>query len=365
MLRFFIPNITYIGMDKKKMNSKNDNPIKCDDIIIVSSDNENGTKIDELSNSICDEQLSKSICDEQLSNSICDEQLSEITEPLYKNLVLSGGSIKGISHIGAIKKLIDEKLIDLKKIKSIAGASAGSIFGLLIALGFDIDEIWNFIYYLDVKNMVKPDFYSFLKKCGVESGCIIHNLIEEILTKKTGIKHINFRQLYELTKIHFIVVGSCLTTRKPIYYDYINTSNFKVSVAIRISIGIPGFFIPFTIGNNKYVDGGILDNYPMHLFNDRLHETIGILICNEYNTKYKYPEQYLMAIMNLFMYNYFEKTALQYKNNTIYVDKCINEIHMFSFDISNKNKIELFDNGVSAVEDFIRRKNSIDSENDS
>lgn len=275
--------------------------------------------------------------------------------PQYKNLVLSGGSIKSISQIGAIKKLIDEKLIDISKLKALAGTSAGSLIGLLIVLGFSIDEIWEFIYCLNMGNMVKPDILLFLRKCGVETGQIIHNLIEEILTKKTGIKHINFRQLYEITNVHFTVVGSCLTTKQIIYYDHINTPNFKVSMAIRISIGIPGFFIPITIENKKYIDGGVLNNYPMNLFDDKLEETIGILICNEFNTNYKYPEQYFMAVMNLFMYNYYEKTAKQYASNTIYINKTIDGVSMVNFDIDNNIKIELYNCGIEAVEEFIKK----------
>lgn len=275
------------------------------------------------------------------------------TQTKYRNLVLSGGSIKSISQIGAVKKLVDEKLIDLAKLKALAGTSAGSLIGLLIVLQFNIDEIWNFIYFLNMGNMVKPDILLFLRKCGVETGQIIYNLIEEILTKKTGIKHINFRQLHEITNIHFTVVGSCLTTKQAIYYDHVNTPNFKVSMAIRISIGIPGFFIPITFDNNKYIDGGVLNNYPMNLFEDRLDETIGILICDEFNTDYKYPEQYFMAVMNLFMYNYYEKTAKQYASNTIYINKSFDGVSMLSFNIDNNTKMDLYNCGIEAVEEFI------------
>ncbi|AUL78196.3 putative patatin-like phospholipase [Tupanvirus deep ocean] len=337
-------------MDKKiiKSESKPKSVIKDDDeIIIVASDDEATSN-----NDINEPETVNTIS----NNNTIDSSINNKIDPKYKNLVLSGGSIKGISHIGAVKRLIEEKLIDLNKLKAVAGASAGSLFGLLIVLGFSIDEIWNFIYCLDMKNMVKPDFLAFLKKCGVETGQIIYNLLEEILTKKTGIKHINFRQLYEITKIHFIVVGSCLTTREAIYYDHLNTPNFKVSMAIRISIGIPGFFTPITIGQNKYVDGAILNNFPMNLFRDKMDETIGILICNEYNTKYQYPEEYFLAIMNLFMYNYFENTAAKYSDNTVYVNKAVSDIHIFSFDISNEAKIELYNCGIEASEEFIRRK---------
>ncbi len=289
------------------------------------------------------------------------DELEELEElpfiPKYKNLVLSGGSVKGISHIGAIKRLVEVGLLDLKKIDGLAGSSVGSIIALLIVLGFNIDEIWQFAYMIDMKRLINPNLLIVFKKCGIETGQLIHNIFEEILTKKTGIKHINFRQLYEITKIHLTIVGSCLTTKEVVYYDHINYPNFKVSTAVRISISIPGLFIPVIIDGKKYIDGAILNNYAMNLFDDKIDTTIGILICNEYNTDYTYFEEYPVAVMNLFMYNYYQKTADQYRDNTIYINKVPKNISIISFDIDEKNKIDLMECGVAAVNDFIKRTN--------
>jgi NTE family protein len=229
------------------------------------------------------------------------------------------------------------------------------MFGLFIVLGFNIDEIWDFIYCLDIRKLVNPDILMFLKKCGVETGKIIYNYIEEILTKKTNIKHINFRQLYEITKIHFIVVGSCLTTKEIVYYDYINKPNFKVSMAIRISIGMPGFFTPVIIDGNKYIDGGILNNYPMNLFMDKLEETIGIFTCDNHITTYKHPEEYFIAVINLFLYQYFEKIIERYPHNTIVINANIENVSTFNFNIDNEIKIKLFECGFEAASNFIKK----------
>jgi|SRR5271154_567255 len=276
-------------------------------------------------------------------------------EPKYKNLVLSGGSTKGIAHIGGIQRLVEKKLIDLSKLQALAGSSAGALIGCLVTVGFTIEEIWEFILCLNMQKLVNPDIFMFLKKCGLDTGQTIYNLIEEILTQKTGIKHINFRQLYEITKIHFTVVGSCLTTKEIIYYDYINMPNFKVSTAIRISIGMPGFFVPVIIDGKQYIDGAILNDYPMNLFSDKLDETIGILICDEYDTEYKCPEQYFMAIINLFKYHYYYRTQEKYIDNTVYVRKNFPNVSIFNFDMDNNTKNAIYDAGVSAVDEFIQQ----------
>ena len=274
--------------------------------------------------------------------------------PKYKNLVMSGGSVRGVSLIGAIKELIDNKLINLKKLKAVAGTSAGSMLGTLIVLGMSIEEIWEFVYNFDTGKMIKPNPLLFLHRCGVDTGQQIHNFFEDFITKKTGIKHINFRQLYELSKIHFTIVGTCLTTKEIVYFDHINTPNEKVSVALRISIGIPGFFMPFQIGDKKYIDGGVLNNYAMNLFDDKLDETIGIMICSEYDTNYKYPEEYFIAIINLLMYHFYQRSSEQYKNNTIYVKETCENVFTLNFDIDHATKTKLYQCGINAAKKFLQ-----------
>lgn len=282
------------------------------------------------------------------------ENIFPNTNTIYKNLVLSSGSIQGISHAGAIKKLVSENILDLRKLKSVAGVSAGALFAILIALGFTIDEIWEFIYQLDFSKLISPDFMLFFQKCGFDTGQIVYNLLEQILTGKTGIKHINFRQLYDITKMHLIIVGTCLTTKEAVYFDHINTPFFKVSTAIRISIGIPGFFTPVVIDGKQYIDGAIMNNFPIDLYKNELSQTIGIYIHSDYNTEYKWPEQYLMAVVNLFMDNYFNKSFKKYENNVVVVEG-VHEINTFNFGVTNLQKTLIYSRGVAAAEKFIEK----------
>ena len=52
-------------------------------------------------------------------------------------IVLSGGGIRGIAHLGVLKALADAGL----KIDRISGTSAGSIVGALFAEGHDAETI--------------------------------------------------------------------------------------------------------------------------------------------------------------------------------------------------------------------------------
>jgi predicted acylesterase/phospholipase RssA len=65
-------------------------------------------------------------------------------------LVLSGGSIRGVAHIGMLKALEEHDLLD--DIQVVVGTSAGSIVGSMFAFGYSPDQIWE-IWSKDVWRM--------------------------------------------------------------------------------------------------------------------------------------------------------------------------------------------------------------------
>lgn len=70
-------------------------------------------------------------------------------------LCLSGGGIKGVAHIGAIKSLEGKGI----KFDYVSGTSSGSIIATLYACGFNADEMYKIftkyaksIRYIDFEN---------------------------------------------------------------------------------------------------------------------------------------------------------------------------------------------------------------------
>jgi NTE family protein len=276
---------------------------------------------------------------------------------MYKNLVLSGGSIKGIAYLGALKRLVELGLVQLDKLEAIAGTSVGSILATLIVIGFTVDQIWEFMLMIDFKKMVSPDILQLLEKFGMDTGDKFYHLTQEILRRATGLSCVTFRKLYECTHKKLIIVGSCLTTREIVYYDHERTPEFEVALAVRISISMPFYFTPVEVEGRQYIDGCILNNYPINLFEKEMETTIGMIIKDEHAacTTFQYPEQYLRAVVNLFLYNYYKETHMRYQNNTIYIDDDP-DVSIFDFNLDNAIKRRLFQRGVEAVEKFLERR---------
>ena len=72
-------------------------------------------------------------------------------------ICFSGGGIKGVAHIGALKAFEEENI----KFDYIAGTSSGSIVACLYSVGYNSDEIYeifkkyiNNINYFEIKNII-------------------------------------------------------------------------------------------------------------------------------------------------------------------------------------------------------------------
>ena len=71
----------------------------------------------------------------------------EFKRSLYRNLVFSGGGIKGIAYLGALEVLDEYRIIE--NIHRVAGASAGAITATVVSFRLGIPETTNIINSLD------------------------------------------------------------------------------------------------------------------------------------------------------------------------------------------------------------------------
>lgn len=113
-------------------------------------------------------------------------------------LCLSGGGIKGVAHVGAIKAFEEENI----KFDAIAGTSSGSIVAALWACDYSYEEMYdlfkkygNNIKDIDWKNILKIIYGVLVKRklivTGLNSGEVIENIVNQACNKKIFIILIN------------------------------------------------------------------------------------------------------------------------------------------------------------------------------
>ena len=213
-------------------------------------------------------------------------------------LVLSGGSSKGVAQIGALHCLKKHNM--LSNIKCIAATSAGSITGMLYIVGYQPLEMYKVLRLINLEMMKNINVYNFITKYGLDDGSRMMLVIKKLISAKGYDPDITFADLYAKTNILFIITGACVTDKQPYYFSYTNYPNMKVLDAIRISTCFPIAFTPVMFDGKMFIDGGCIDNFPIHLFRNELDNVIGIYVaeCRKEISEINNLEDYLSSMMS-------------------------------------------------------------------
>lgn len=234
-------------------------------------------------------------------------------------LVLCGGGAKGFAHIGVLK-VLDSLHIP---IDYIGGTSMGAIIGSMYALGYSGKEIekiarqtnWeelfsdeadrNLIPFYE-KNMMERYIATFkIKENGIQlpqgfiNGQKILNFLNEIT--------INAHSFNDFTqfKIPFYCIATDISEGKDVILD----KGF-ITTALRASMSIPTAFSPFERNNRLFIDGGIINNFPIDVMKERFQGKIigvdiqkGLLERKDIESFTSVLNQ-LSTIMDLHRFNY-------------------------------------------------------------
>ncbi|HKK62514.1 MAG TPA: patatin-like phospholipase family protein [Bacteroidales bacterium] len=167
-------------------------------------------------------------------------------------VVLSGGGIRGVAHIGFLKFLEEEGITP----DYFAGASAGSIVGALAASGHSSDKILEIAKENKIFSAIKPSWPSL--------GLTALDKLPSILSK-----YIDVDRIEELPKM-LAISASCLTQAN----SRIFTSG-PLFTTVQASCSIPVIFRPVEIDDELYVDGGLLNNIPAQGIRDQADVLLG------------------------------------------------------------------------------------------
>jgi len=318
----------------------------------------------------------------------------------FKNLVFEGGGVKGVAYLGAME-VLEQKQI-LQKIERVGGTSAGAINALLFGLGYTNKEIKQIIMSLDFESFLDDSFgvirdtIRLIKDFGWHKGDNFRNWIADIIEYKTGNPNATFADLKRnkdkgFRDLYFIGVN--LSTGFATTFSYEDTPNFPIADAIRISMAIPLFFTAIKNNGDVFVDGGLLNNYPIKLFDKEKYtsnkkavrkteyyenynqENIqkDLLVYNKETLGFKLDNKTEIAIFkntkkpdskkikNIFDYiKNLINTVLEFQSNqhihgddwqrTIYIDTL--GVKTTDFDISNNKKVKLAESGKKHTERY-------------
>ncbi|WP_018341619.1 patatin-like phospholipase family protein [Cytophaga aurantiaca] len=243
----------------------------------------------------------------------------------YKNIVLEGGGIRGFAYIGTYEVLDSLHILD--SIERVGGSSAGAIQAALLAVGYTPSEMKVIAETIPLKKFTDGGWSviggsrRMHKQFGWYKGDAFATWIGELIAKKTGSPSTTFAELHanktQKGYKDLYITGTDLTYQCLRIFSYEHYPNMSIRDAVRISMSIPFYYKPILIDDsgkvcskteqNKtihvMVDGGVLSNYPIHMFDSTKYSagfdsinvfytnpaTLGILL--EHSDQIKYSVQ--------------------------------------------------------------------------
>lgn len=206
------------------------------------------------------------------------------TAQKYENLIFEGAGIRGLAYCGVLNEL--EKCKITKDIVKVGGTSAGAITALMVSLGYSSKEIYNIISetkfqkFNDGEYMFVGGFSRLNSKYGWYKGDEFIKWLDNIIVAKTDNPEITFSELKENGFKQLYVTATCMNKQKLIVFSEETYPHMKIKDAVRISMSIPLYFEAVFIDNlgtvhdekndredlDVVVDGGILGNFPIFIF---------------------------------------------------------------------------------------------------
>ncbi len=252
-------------------------------------------------------------------------------------LILSGGGARGFVHVGLLRVM---ELYQMKP-KIVIGTSAGALIGAFYACGYSADEMMNIVKKFNKERVMEKAFSN------LPISVISWKPIDEFLSKYLKDKKI------EDLKVKLAIVATNIQTGQ---IEVFTKGNLLK--AVEASCSIPGFFPPVKIGNNYYVDGGILLDDPISIAQSLGANKIVISIASNFPLQISGKNDFFERVFFDFLYNLRNSLSkdLNISDMSNLLDLTMKSIDYFNFNQLVYNKVtseaDLVINPLKEIKDF-------------
>ncbi len=239
------------------------------------------------------------------------EQISLTPSPVtrtkavdFRGMTFEGGGVLGIAHV-AVLETLEKQGIPMTQYTHFSGSSAGSVLAMGMACRYsvagmkEILEATNFNNFKDGSWFTIVNVYRAIARLGWYKGDALENWIGDILDKVVGPggRDITFEQAYKKYGTYLLITMTRVRypSSETVMANWKTFPNLPIRVAVRRSTSIPGYFTAMhgnpaygpETADDLYVDGGLLDNYPIQALYDELPsaQVMGIKLISRISLK--------------------------------------------------------------------------------
>lgn len=289
----------------------------------------------------------------------------------FSSIVVAGGSLRVISFLGCLKFLEEGDKLGL--VRNCVGTSAGALLCLGISLRFTCDEMRSFLVrHLcgntgGIGDFGAEDIFNLFSQYGLDQGNKLIVFIEAMLLEKTGRRDMTFIELAKLNGMNLVVCVTNLTRERHEFFCVDTTPHLSVVTALRVTCSIPFLFTPVTINGDVYLDGALLNNFPLDYFEgDRLHDVLGFNIRNTHYQKTGNFMQYFCFVVNCMLEKFGSQVLLNCPTKNIVTIEFPGDTAMSIFDLKgsmSESTVDAYiENGYQAILDAVVRKPFLDAD---
>jgi NTE family protein len=170
-------------------------------------------------------------------------------------LVLSGGGLKGLAHIGVLRALEERDLVP----NLVVGSSIGSLIGAAWAAGVSARQMERRALRVrrrDVFQVARADV-AFRRL--LAPAIYRREPLEELISSLVG--NATFNDLQRRVLINTVD----LHTGMQVMWGLPGLRTLRVADAVAASCALPGIFPPREINGRSYVDGAVIENLPVRM----------------------------------------------------------------------------------------------------
>ena len=306
-----------------------------------------------------------------------------------KGITFEGGGVLGFGHGGVMDELFELESLD--NITHTSGSSVGSIYACVVGCKGTRKYINDTICKMDVSSFKDGgcflvQLFRLLIKGGLHRGYNVLNFSRRVVKDLTGNRNTSMKEAYDKFGINLTMTVFSLRYRTTRYINHITQPQAKLADMMRASSGIGIFYKVFKtkllsppdengnrIMESDYLgDGGTLDNDPVHVLREQglsgrdiiNIKFLGANDVDQYNKELegklhdhglpRIPVGMISAYIDgmrddaMKRHVHKEDWKLTIKINT-------GDIKVADFDISDKNKVWLYNNGKQAVREYMTK----------
>ncbi|WP_291296803.1 alpha-xenorhabdolysin family binary toxin subunit A [Elioraea sp.] len=239
-----------------------------------------------------------------------------------ENLVFEGGGPKGLVYLGAVQVLEQRGMTE--RVRNVGGASAGAMTALAVGLGFTSAEVRGIVEKQSIgdltdlgdgdhltlpakaiealKNLFGTSgtrgrglyrgekllawIQAMVARRVAEAGPVLAGRGADAVSFWNALQQkkgaITFAELARLAVLapelhirHLAFTGTNFTDQCIEVFSAVDTPDMPIALAVRISASLPWFFRSVKYQGKEYIDGGLLENFPMWIFDAEAYRAPG------------------------------------------------------------------------------------------